>query len=82
MCKTGKGGLRRSWEILTLDILDLAGTPRGEALWAFLNEKDSLIRLETATYLRRPALEGVQEQLLERFGPEIKGWRWKQMMGG
>jgi len=60
---------------------DVASTPLGSALWTFLNERDSLIRLETATYLKHPALEAVQPQLLERFGDEIRGDRWKQMMG-
>jgi DNA-binding IclR family transcriptional regulator len=60
---------------------DVSETPTGKALWAFLNDKDVLIRLETATYLQRPALEGVQPQLLEKFGDEIRGDRWKQMMG-
>ncbi len=61
--------------------LEIASTPLGSALWGFLQEKEMLIRLETATYLKRPALEAVQEQLLERFGDEIRGDRWKQMIG-
>lgn len=63
------------------NFLDIADTPEGRAVWQFLNEKDSLIRLETATYLGRPALEGIQEQLLGQFGDDIRADRWKQMMG-
>lgn len=37
--------------------------------------------IETATYLRRPALQGVEPQLLSEFGDEIRGDRWKQLVG-
>jgi hypothetical protein len=60
---------------------DVANTPTGRALWKFLNSEDSLARLDTATYLQRPALEGLQPQLLARFGDEIRPDRWKQMIG-
>ena len=59
----------------------IADTPTGKSLWAFLNERESWIRLETATYLGRPALEGMQPQLIEHFGDEIRGDRWKQLIG-
>ena len=60
---------------------DLSETTLGKCLWEFLNRKDSIIRLETATSLRRPAVEGLQPQLLENFGEEIKEDRFKQMIG-
>ena len=60
---------------------DISSTEVGLELWKFLNSEDSIIRLETATELRRPALEALQTQLLERFGATIKADRWKQMMG-
>jgi len=60
---------------------DVADTEIGKKLWTFLNLKESLIRLETATYLRRPALQGVEPQLLSEFGDEIRGDRWKQLVG-
>ena len=60
---------------------DIARAPTGLAIWSFLNEKSSLIRLDTATYLKRPALEAMQAHLLAKFGDEIRGDRWKQMMG-
>jgi hypothetical protein len=51
-------------------------------LWNFLNAKESLIRFDTATFLRRPALQALQLQLLETFAPKrIKEDRIKQMMG-
>ena len=60
---------------------DIAATPPGTALWKFLNDESMLIRLETATQLKRPALEGLQPQLLDKFGDEIRSDRWKQMIG-
>lgn len=60
---------------------DMAGTPMGEKLWKFLNSEDARIRLETATYLGRPALEGIQPQLLAAFGDKIRADRWKQVTG-
>ena len=60
---------------------DMANTPTGKALWEFLNTEEIVIRLETTTYLKRPALEGVQPQLLAKFGDEIRPDRWKQMIG-
>ena len=60
---------------------DIASTRTGTALWEFLNEEPTVIRLETATYLKRPALEGLQPRLLEKFGDKIRSDRWKQMIG-
>lgn len=60
---------------------DLAGTDMGKRLWAFLKTSDSIVRLETTTYLGRPALEGLQSELLATFGDEIRVDRWKQVAG-
>jgi hypothetical protein len=60
---------------------DVANSNLGKRLWSFLNHKDSVIRMETATYLRRPALEGLEPQLLCEFGDGIRGDRWKQLLG-
>ena len=60
---------------------DLAGTPTGQALWRFLNNERSLDCLEITTFLRRPALEGLQPKLLAEFGDEIRADRIKQMIG-
>ena len=59
----------------------IAGTPTGLALWSFLNEESTLIRFDAATDLKRPALEVMDKPLLKKFGDEIRGNRWKQMMG-
>ena len=60
---------------------DVANTPMGKKRWNLLNSEDSRIRLETATYLGKPALEGLQRQLLAAFGDEIRLDRWKQVTG-
>jgi len=60
---------------------DLADTPIAQALWQFLNSERSSDCLETTTFLRRPALEGLQPRLLAEFGEEIRADRLKQMIG-
>lgn len=63
---------------------DLAGTDLGNRLWSFMNERETVVRMETGTYLSRPALEGVQPSLIERFGSEVSNEnndRVKQMLG-
>ena len=63
---------------------DLGGSDLGIRLWRFINEKESVVRMEAATYLSRPALEALQPVLIERFGDEVKNDhndRIKQMLG-
>lgn len=60
---------------------DLADTQEGQRLWDFLNDEVIVIRLETATYLGRPAIEAIQLQLLRAFGPTMRENRWKQLVG-
>jgi len=60
---------------------DLASTKAGRRLWEFLNGAESVIRMETATFLRRPAVEPLAPFLLEEFGDDIRADRWKQLVG-
>jgi hypothetical protein len=60
---------------------ELADTQMGRDLWAFLNEQDNIIRMETATYLERPAVEPLSPGLLTRFGAGVRQDRTKQMIG-
>lgn len=60
---------------------DLAETPLGKAVWEFLNTAEALACLETTSFLQRPALEGLQPQLVAKFGEEVRQDRYKQMMG-
>ncbi len=60
---------------------DIADTPLGRALWAFLNDRDNILRMETASELRRPAVEPLAPRLVERFGDDVRAHRVKQMIG-
>ena len=60
---------------------DISANSTGGALWKFLNDRESIIRMETASLLKRPALEAVQHLLVEQFGEEIHEDRYKQMVG-
>ena len=68
-------------EFITGSFSDIADTNLGKELWAFLTSHESLIMMETASYLSKPALESLQPSLLERFGDEVKRDRVKQMLG-
>ncbi|MCB1155213.1 hypothetical protein KDL45_16260 [bacterium] len=46
---------------------DLYAEPQGQALWEYFNEHDTLIRMDTATFLNRPACEPLVDDLLARF---------------
>jgi len=67
--------------------VQLAESDFGKKLWEFLNEHETFIRMETATRLKRPAVEGIAEELLINFNEEIKNLnnsdylRVKQMIG-
>jgi hypothetical protein len=60
---------------------DIAETKMGRQLWAFLTDPENLIRMETATFLERPAVEPLAPFLLDRFGTVVRGDRWKQLIG-
>ena len=63
---------------------DIVKTPTCERLWRFFNSKEALCCLEKTTACQRPALEGLQHQLLKKFGEELRGdkkERWKRMIG-
>ncbi len=56
-------------------------TANGAEIWRFLNQVDNVIRMETATYLSRPAAEALSPHLLQQFGSAVKEDRIKQMTG-
>lgn len=60
---------------------DLAETDLGVALWAFLKRSDNLVRMETATFLERAAVEPLAPGLLREFGPDVGQDRIKQLVG-
>lgn len=53
----------------------------GRRIWAFLTRDDNVARLETASQLSKPAVEGIEEQLLAEFREEVLADRVKQMVG-
>jgi len=53
----------------------------GRQIWLFLNQSDNIIRMETASYLSRPAAEPLSPGLYEEFGDPVKVDRIKQMTG-
>lgn len=53
----------------------------GQDLWAYLTSSETRVRMQTATALGRPAVEGIEEPLLARFGAMIADDRTKQMIG-
>ncbi len=64
----------------------LAESPEGLAMWAVLNERESVIRMMAASDLDRPAVEVVDGALTERFGALVAragtaSWPWRQMTG-
>ncbi len=64
-----------------MNFSDLAETELGKKLWAYLTRTDSRLMMKTASKLKRPAVEGVAEELLEEFGDDVRADRIKQMVG-
>ena len=54
---------------------------RGKEIWELLIDPENIIRMETASYLSRPAIEPLSPVLFERFGEHARQDRIKQMMG-
>ncbi|MCD4817923.1 MAG: hypothetical protein K8S23_04465 [Candidatus Cloacimonetes bacterium] len=65
----------------------LAKSEFGNKLWEFLNKDKTFIRMETASRLKRPAVEGIAEDLKIKFNKELCALnnsdylRFKQMIG-
>lgn len=60
---------------------DLFETELGAGLWKFLIRPDNVIRMETASFLERAAVEPLAPGLVAEFGPDIAQDRIKQMAG-
>jgi hypothetical protein len=67
---------------------DISESSFGVRLWKFLISSETLLRMDTATYLRRPACEAIQDELINEFeefrlkdGDNSKLTRYKQMCG-
>lgn len=53
----------------------------GRVLWTWLQRSDNVIRMETASYLERSAIEPLGLYLLLEFGEDVAEDRCKQMIG-
>lgn len=53
----------------------------GQRIWTFLTRAENVARLETASELGKPAVEGIEEQLLAEFREDVLADRVKQMIG-
>lgn len=60
---------------------DLAEQGVAVRYWSFLTARDNLVRMETATFLGRPAVEPLSPYLLPEFGEAVREHRLKQMVG-
>lgn len=56
-------------------------TENGQNLWKLLNNSENIIRMETATYLSKPAVEPLSPILSANFGVWASEDRSKQMTG-
>ena len=56
-------------------------SPLGQRIWTFLTRLENVARLETASQLSKPAVEGIEEPLLDEFREEVLADRVKQMVG-
>lgn len=59
----------------------LSESETGQRIWSFLTRAETIARLETASELGKPAVEGIEEQLLEEFREDALADRNKQMIG-
>lgn len=60
---------------------DIGDSVLGQAIWEYLNSDDARVRLELATRLGHPAVEGIDDILLNLFDQEVKKDRVKQAIG-
>ena len=60
---------------------DLYETKLGREIWHFMRRSDNVVRMATASFLQRPAVEPLSPGLLKEFGPSVGEDRLKQMIG-
>jgi hypothetical protein len=62
---------------------DIADTERARSLWDFITSRDTIVRMTEASDRGKPAVLalGSREMMVKRFGEEVTGDRWKQMIG-
>lgn len=60
---------------------DLFESELGQEIWGFMKRPENVVRMETATFLERAAVEPLAPALLMEFGPDVGEDRIKQMIG-
>jgi len=60
---------------------DLYDSELGKEIWSFIRRRENVVRMETATFLERAAVEPLARGLLTEFGPDVGEDRIKQMIG-
>lgn len=60
---------------------DLFGSELGQEIWGFMKRPENVVRMETATFLERAAVEPLAPGLLTEFGQDVGEDRIKQMIG-
>ncbi|WP_132941959.1 hypothetical protein [Vibrio crassostreae] len=72
-------------DYLHRSFIPLFKEPEGQAIWAFLQKQENIIRIETGVYLRKSPLEALTPELLEldvlTSSDEDKVNRLKQLIG-
>ena len=53
----------------------------GAGLWRWLQSDEAVAQMETASYLRRPAVEPLSPQLKRLFADQIHSLKARQMIG-
>src|ERR1019366_832697 len=56
-------------------------TECGQAIWHFLLRPDNVLRMQTASYLDRVAVEPLEPGLLAEFGKDVEDDRVKRYIG-
>src|SRR5688572_22191929 len=75
------GILATYMEYDAMNFSDLFATELGRRLWAQLQKPETVLAMRVASKLRRPAVEAIGDDLLERFGERVRENRVKQMIG-
>jgi hypothetical protein len=60
---------------------DLYDTDFGREIWQFMKRPENVVRMDTATFLDRAAVEPLAPGLLAEFGSNVADDRVKQMIG-
>ena len=71
----------RALEYRSQNFRDMYETELGQEIWSFMKRPDNVVRMETATFLERAAVEPLAPGLLTEFGPDVAEDRLKQMIG-